>query len=153
MNRFCQIEYVSSSSDDGTPCGKPAVAECADCGASICSDCRSWCCGDSFCEYCYDYHVTHSCVRKPVQNESTPLSPFGLASRGWLDVALVLLSIQTPRFIGVKQQQLTNTSRRDYGCWRKEIQKKVCQAESVCRGDHLFLRLHSRKQDAGALRA
>ena len=32
MNQFCQIEYVSSDSDVGTPCNKPAVARCADCG-------------------------------------------------------------------------------------------------------------------------
>jgi len=49
-------------------CGKPAVARCADCGAMV-SDCQLECCGDSFCELCYDYHVTHSCVKKPVQNE------------------------------------------------------------------------------------
>jgi hypothetical protein len=69
MNQFCQIEYVSSDSDAGTPCGKPAVAKCSDCGSAICSDCCMECCGDSFCELCYDYHVTHSCVRKPIQNE------------------------------------------------------------------------------------
>jgi hypothetical protein len=48
MTRACQLEYVSSGSDSGTPCGKPAVAECADCGASICSDCRFECCGGFF---------------------------------------------------------------------------------------------------------
>jgi hypothetical protein len=64
----CQIEYVSSDSDVGMPCGKPAVTKCADCGASICSDCQLACCGDSFCEACYDYHVTTSCLRKPVRN-------------------------------------------------------------------------------------
>src|ERR1700730_17522303 len=31
---------------------------------------------DSFCEYCYDYHGTHSCVRKPVQNQRDRLSNF-----------------------------------------------------------------------------
>ncbi len=64
----CQIEYVSSDSDAGTPCGNHAVAECADCGAAICSDCCVECCGDSFCGQCYDYHVTTSCVRKPAQS-------------------------------------------------------------------------------------
>jgi hypothetical protein len=59
-----------------TPCGKRTVAECADCGTAICSDCRFECCGDSFCGQCYDYHVTHSCVRKPVQNEGNPLPAF-----------------------------------------------------------------------------
>jgi hypothetical protein len=68
----CQIEFVSSDSDVGTPCSKPAVTNCADCGVAICSECRLECCGDSFCEVCYDYHVTHSCVRKPVQNEHHP---------------------------------------------------------------------------------
>ena len=53
---FCQIEFAND--DVGMPCGKSAVAKCSDCGR------------DSFCELCYDYHVTHSCVRKPVQNET-----------------------------------------------------------------------------------
>src|SRR5216684_5570236 len=61
---------LSSDSDIGMPCGKAAVAKCADCGSAICSDCCVECCGDSFCELCYDYHVAHSCARKPVQNES-----------------------------------------------------------------------------------
>jgi hypothetical protein len=69
MNAYCQIEYVSSDSDIGMPCGKTAVAKCSDCGFAICSDCCTECCGDSFCGQCYDYHVTTSCVRKPVQNE------------------------------------------------------------------------------------
>ena len=68
MNAHCRIEYVSSGSDTGMPCGKPAVAKCADCGSAICDDCRVECCGDSFCVVCYDYHTTHSCVRKPVQS-------------------------------------------------------------------------------------
>jgi len=29
MSQFCQIEYVSSDSDIGMPCGKTAVARCA----------------------------------------------------------------------------------------------------------------------------
>jgi hypothetical protein len=28
----CQIEYALSGSDNGMPCGKPAVTKCADCG-------------------------------------------------------------------------------------------------------------------------
>jgi len=43
------IEYVSSDSDVGMPCGKIAVAKCADCGAAICSDCCVECWGQSFC--------------------------------------------------------------------------------------------------------
>ena len=73
MNSYCQIEYVSSDSDVGMPCGNLAVAQSADCGAAICADCRTWCCGQSFCEVCGDYHVTHSCVRKPVQKERNVL--------------------------------------------------------------------------------
>src|SRR5216683_100591 len=44
----CQIEFVSSDTDNGVPCGKPAVTNCADCGVAICSNCRLECCGDSF---------------------------------------------------------------------------------------------------------
>ncbi len=84
MNPFCQIEYGSSDRADRMPCGKPAVDECADCGASICSDCRSWCCGESFCEYCYDEHVTHLCIKKM---SATRSQPFGLS--GALRVHLV----------------------------------------------------------------
>ena len=76
----CQIEYVSSDSDNGMLCGKPAVTKCADCGFSICSDCSVECCGNSFCGQCYDYHVTHSCVRKPVRNERQPRPFFGSSS-------------------------------------------------------------------------
>jgi hypothetical protein len=65
----CQIEYVSSDSDSSMPCGKSAVAKCADCGATICSDCETECCGHSFCGQCYDYHVTTSYLRKPAQYE------------------------------------------------------------------------------------
>src|SRR6266849_8122801 len=66
----CQIEYVSSDSDQGIPCGKPAVAKCADCGASICSDCQLECCGDSFCELCYDCHATNSGVKRSEEHTS-----------------------------------------------------------------------------------
>jgi hypothetical protein len=69
----CQIEFAND--DVGMPCGKPAVAKCADCGVSICDDCSTECCGQSFCGQCYDYHATHSCVRKPVQKERQPLPP------------------------------------------------------------------------------
>jgi hypothetical protein len=63
----CQIEFAND--DVGMPFGKTAVARCSDCGAVICSDCCTECCGDSFCVVCYDYHLTTSCVRKPVRNE------------------------------------------------------------------------------------
>ena len=68
----CQIEFASD--DVEMPCGKPAVTKCSDCGSSICADCSTECCGDSFCGQCYDYHVTHFCLRKPVQNERQPMS-------------------------------------------------------------------------------
>jgi hypothetical protein len=74
MSQFCQLEYVLSDSDVGTPCDKRAVAKCADCGSSICSDCSFDCCGDSFCGQCHDHHLTHACMRKPVQNERSLLS-------------------------------------------------------------------------------
>jgi hypothetical protein len=64
----CTIEYAASWSDQSLPCGKRAVARCADCGSSICSDCSLECCGRSFCGQCYDYHMKHICLRKPVQS-------------------------------------------------------------------------------------
>jgi hypothetical protein len=48
---------------------KPTVGVCADCGTTIWSDRRRECCGDSFCGQCYDSHVAHVCLRKPVQSE------------------------------------------------------------------------------------
>jgi hypothetical protein len=44
-NPNCEIEYAASWSDQGLPCGKSAVAECADCGKAICEGCRMECCG------------------------------------------------------------------------------------------------------------
>jgi hypothetical protein len=66
----CQIEFAND--DVGRPCGKTAVARCSDCGSAICDDCCTECCGDSFCPVCYDYHLTNSCLKKPVQNERRP---------------------------------------------------------------------------------
>jgi hypothetical protein len=64
----CQIHF-----DEGNGrticCGKPAVADCADCGIALCAECRTECCGETFCAYCYDYHVTYSCLRKAVNGE------------------------------------------------------------------------------------
>jgi hypothetical protein len=54
---------------DTAPCDKPAVGVCADCGTTIWSDCRRECCGASFCVQCYDSHVAHVCLRKPVQSD------------------------------------------------------------------------------------
>ena len=76
MNPFCQIEHTSSDGADVTPCVNRAMAECADCGLLICDDCRVECCSEPFCSQCYDYHVTHSCVRKPVQSERQPVPLF-----------------------------------------------------------------------------
>jgi hypothetical protein len=67
----CLIEFDNGDGDT-IPCGKPAVAECADCGMSICSECGTECCGESFCDYCYDYHVTYSCLRKDAQRNEHP---------------------------------------------------------------------------------
>jgi hypothetical protein len=69
INSSCEIEYAASWSDQGLPCGKPAVAECADCGKAICEECQMECCGNSYCVACYEYHDAHSCLRKPVQGE------------------------------------------------------------------------------------
>jgi len=76
MNPLCQIEYTSSDGADVTPCGKRAMAECADCGLLICDDCRVECCSEPFCGQCYDYHEANSCVRKPIQNERSPYPVF-----------------------------------------------------------------------------
>lgn len=65
-----QIEFADGA--DTVRCGKPAVAEYADCGTSICDDCRTECCVESFCDYSYDYHLTYSCSRKPAQSEIQP---------------------------------------------------------------------------------
>ena len=66
----CQIEFLNEA--DAVRCGQPAVAECADRGIPICSDCRTECCEGSFCEYCYEYHLTYSCLRKPARTEQSP---------------------------------------------------------------------------------
>ena len=77
---MCQIEYVSGGKSCTVPCGREAVAECTDCGVRICSDCRTQCCGDSFCDQCYDYHLSNSCMKKRVQSErqSLPAEVSGL---------------------------------------------------------------------------
>jgi ATP dependent DNA ligase domain len=69
-NSSCQIEFADGS--DSVRCGKPTLAECADCGIPMCADCRRDCCGESFCEYCYEYHLTYSCLRKPARTEQRP---------------------------------------------------------------------------------
>jgi hypothetical protein len=69
----CGIEYAAAWSDQGLPCGKLAVARCADCGVSICSDCLMDCCGQLFCGQCYDYHVTHTCL--PVESDHNAAHP------------------------------------------------------------------------------
>lgn len=70
----CQFECITDGSYVSIPCGKPAVAQCSECGAAICSD---WCPGESFCEACRDCRVTNSSIKKPVRNErsSFPYSP------------------------------------------------------------------------------
>jgi hypothetical protein len=54
---------------DTVTCDKLAVGVCADCGTTICSNCCAKCCGDSFCGQCYDSHVAHVCLSKPVQSD------------------------------------------------------------------------------------
>jgi hypothetical protein len=70
---MCQIEYVSGGKSNTVPCGRAAVAECADCGVRICSGCRTQCCEDSFCDQCYDYHLSNFCLKKRVQSERQSL--------------------------------------------------------------------------------
>jgi hypothetical protein len=71
MTLFCTIEYGSTVEE--RRCGRVAVAECADCGASVCSICCKGCCGKAMCGYCYDYHVMHSCVRGSGPTELRPV--------------------------------------------------------------------------------
>jgi hypothetical protein len=71
MTLFCTIEYGSTVEE--RRCGRVAVAECADCGASVCSICCKECCGKAMCGYCYDYHVIHSCVRGSGPTELRPV--------------------------------------------------------------------------------
>jgi hypothetical protein len=59
----CQVEFGLDKTDT-VRWGKATVADRADCGVSICSDCRTECCGESFCDHCYDRHLTYSCLRK-----------------------------------------------------------------------------------------
>jgi hypothetical protein len=54
---------------DTVLCDKPTVAVCASCATTIWSDLRGECCGESFCGQCYDSHVAHVCLRKPVQSD------------------------------------------------------------------------------------
>ena len=65
--RSCEIEFADGA--DAIRCGRRAVAECAECRISLCSGCRTECCGESFCDYCYEYHLAHSCLRKRTQPE------------------------------------------------------------------------------------
>jgi len=88
----CQIEFAEDPHAT-IRCGKPAVAECADCGTSICSACRSECCGDSFCDYCYDYHVAH-----PVIAAISTLArclPFGFFGSGRISRRECLIAVGT----------------------------------------------------------
>jgi hypothetical protein len=71
MTLFCTVEY--GSIDKEMRCGRAAVADCADCGASVCSSCSMECCGHVLCGYCYDYHAIHSCLKKSAQIELRPI--------------------------------------------------------------------------------
>ena len=74
MTSLCTIEYGSGSI--GSRCGRPAVAECADCGASVCSSCGRSCCGKVLCGYCYDFHAIHTCLKSslPTEVRHTPVA-------------------------------------------------------------------------------
>jgi hypothetical protein len=62
MTLLRAIEYGSAGKE--RRCCRVAVAGCADCGTSVCSSCCKECCGKTLCEYCYDYHVIHSCMHE-----------------------------------------------------------------------------------------
>jgi hypothetical protein len=64
INPSCEIAFSAFWRDDGTPCGKPSVAQCADCGFALCEKCRTKCYGDSLCASCYEYHLSHGRKRK-----------------------------------------------------------------------------------------
>jgi hypothetical protein len=72
----CLIEFANADGDS-IRCGQSAVGDCADCGLSICSDCRAECCGESFCDYCYDYHLTTFLTAKtcPDRRTESPAGP------------------------------------------------------------------------------
>jgi hypothetical protein len=53
LNPNCEIEYAARFSDEGLPCGRRAVAECADCGNAICEDCRIECCRECSRDFCF----------------------------------------------------------------------------------------------------
>jgi len=53
----CAMVYTSGGGAQPYPCERPAVANCADCGAKVCSRCQNQCCGESFCDPCWDYPV------------------------------------------------------------------------------------------------
>ena len=62
----CEVKYAARCSDQSLPCGRPAIAECSDCGIPICEDCRmesSY--GESWCVQCYVYHTRHVEAPKP----------------------------------------------------------------------------------------
>jgi hypothetical protein len=68
----CKIEYATTT--EGLICGKPEIAECADCGTPICADCRIECCSDSWYQYCFDYHSVHlraQASSKPLKSRSS----------------------------------------------------------------------------------
>jgi hypothetical protein len=62
MTFFCTIEYGSTARE--RRCGRAAMTECVDCGASICSSCCRECCGKLLCGYCHDFHVIHRCLKQ-----------------------------------------------------------------------------------------
>jgi hypothetical protein len=79
----CQIEFAND--DVGMPYGKTAVAKCSDCGTAIVPTVVWNAVGIPSAGY--DYHVTHPCVRKPVQKQRLSLSRVdGSQSKQWKHV-------------------------------------------------------------------
>ena len=62
--KTCLVESAPRGSVVGRPCGKSAIAECADCGFAVCKECSDACCGKTLCVACLSYHVKVACLRK-----------------------------------------------------------------------------------------
>jgi len=60
---------MSHNSVTSFPCDMPTVGVCADCSTTIWSHSRRECCGEFFSGLCFDAHVAHVCLRKPVETE------------------------------------------------------------------------------------
>jgi hypothetical protein len=77
MHPACQIEFEYGASGNTVRCGKSVAAECVDCGNLICDACRTGCCGQSFCHFCIEHHLAHSCLRTSTKGKEAQRATFG----------------------------------------------------------------------------